>query len=138
MLQKIIFPDIEFLTEEMREMEEQDMLSLDEACLKVPDGDKVGFLLPSAGDGDSVTQFCVHVRYGKVFHLYISFKTEAEIRSELSSLQITSIEGDEPEEDSAEFKNMQRARVIKDLIASKGQHSADMFRISGNFQFLIL
>ncbi len=103
----------------MRGEEDQDMRSMDEACLRVPDGDKVGFLLPSAGDGDSVTQFCVHVRHGKVFHLYISFKTEAEIRAELSSFHFANVEGEELDEDSSEYKNLQRVRVIKDLIASE-------------------
>jgi hypothetical protein len=118
-LQKIIFPDAEFLTDEMKEQEKQDMCCLDEACLTVPDGDKVGFLLPSAGDGDSVTQFCVHVRYGKVFHLYTSFKPEAEIRAELSSFHFANVEGEELDEDSTEFKNLRRVRVIKELIASE-------------------
>ncbi len=119
LLQKITFPGVEFLTDEMRDEAEQDMLCLDEACLRAPDGEKVGFLLPSAGDGDSVTQFCVHVRHGKVFHLYISFKTEAEIREELSSFHFTSVEGEELEKDSTEFKNLQRVRIIRELVASK-------------------
>jgi hypothetical protein len=129
LLQKITFPDVEFLTDEMRDEEEQNMLCLDEACLRAPDGEKVGFLLPSAGDGDSVTQFCVHVRHGKVFHLYVSFKSEADIRAELSSFNFANVDGEELDEDSAEYKNLQRVRIIKELVASKLCRAVSIFTL---------
>ncbi len=61
------------------------MSKVDEFCLSPPDGTKKGYILPSGGN-DTTTQFCIRVRHSPIFHLMVSFKTEDEIRTELSGL----------------------------------------------------
>ena len=73
------------VTEKDRADEARMMHKVDEFCLKPPDGTKKGYILPSGGN-DTTTQFCIRVRNSPIFHLMVSFKTEDEIRTELSGL----------------------------------------------------
>jgi len=108
------------LTDEMRCEEYSAMQALDEACLKAPDGDKANFILLSHGGGDSNTQFSIRVRFGQVFHLFVSYKTEDEIREQLSSF--LSISMDKDDRDASENEYLKRMRRVRSLVAGSRLH----------------
>ena len=109
--------------DDMRLRENAELKKLDEACLAVPNGTKIGFILPSEGRGVNTTQFCIHVRHGTLFHLCIMFKTENELRNELSSFQFSAsdhVEDLDPDGSEAKLQaELQRVRTIQHLVSSK-------------------
>ena len=116
----VIFPDPDYWTDEKKDAEENALRRVDDACLTVADGKKLGFVLPSGGGADTNTQFCVRVRRGKLFHLCILFKPEAEIRQEQSSFNFSD---DGLKRDSAEYKNLQRMKLIRRRLAGTIRNS---------------
>ena len=73
------------ITEKDKEQEREMMRKVDESCLRPPDGNKNGYILPT-GSEDTTTQFCIRVRQCRTYHLLLIFKTEDEVRKELSVL----------------------------------------------------
>ncbi len=87
------------VTENDKAEEARMMRKVDEFCLSPPDGTKRGYILPSGGN-DTTTQFCIRVRNSKIFHLMVSFKTEDEIRTELSGLGSAASQGKDHDHDA--------------------------------------
>jgi hypothetical protein len=86
------------VTEKDKKEEERMMRKVDEFCLSPPDGTKKGYVLPSGGN-DTTTQFCIRVRHSPIFHLLLSFKSEDEIRAELSCLGSAASKGKDHDSD---------------------------------------
>jgi hypothetical protein len=89
---ELVIMDPDAVTANDQAEETRMMRKVDEFCISPPDGTKKGYILPSGGN-DTTTQFCIRVRHSPIFHLMLSFKTEEEVRAELSRLGSSASKG---------------------------------------------
>ena len=105
-------------TKDQRDKEMLNLEKFDQAWKQAPDGEKSGFVLPSAAGEESTTQFSIRARFSeKVWHLVIIYKTEEELRREIYESDFVPLEDCAPGPQSPEGKQYRRIRKIKRLIA---------------------